>query len=85
MSNPKYKKKIEVYSKAFRDQKETPLERAVWWIEWAMRQPAVNVFEGNGKNLNFLQIESVDVIASLTIVSGIMLFVTVKCFRFVFS
>lgn len=71
MSSPKYKEKIQIYSKAFRDQKETPLERAVWWIEWSMRHPLGIVFEGCGKNLNLLQIESVDVIVSLTIAGGL--------------
>lgn len=89
MSNPKYKEKIQIYSNAFRDQKETPLQRAIWWIEWTMRHSNENVFEGRGKDLNFLQIESVDVIGVLTIVSGlwfcVVLFLTRKCFRVIFS
>lgn len=85
MSNPKYKEKIQIYSKAFRDQKETPIQRAVWWIEWTMRHPVEVIFDGYGKQLNFLQIESVDVIGFLTVVSVLalclILFLTGKCIR----
>ena len=78
MSNPKYKKKIQMLSERFRDQKETPLQRAVWWIEWTIRNPIRNDFDGPKEDLNFLQIESVDVISFLTIVCGILLYVSVK-------
>lgn len=88
-SNPKYKENIKILSKVFRDQKETPLERAVWWIEWVMRNPFRNVFEGYGQDLNFLQIESVDVISFLTIVCGFLVYVIIlitwKCFRIIFG
>lgn len=89
MTNPKYKKKIQIFSNAFRDQKETPLQRAIWWIEWAMRNQIGNVFEGYGGDLNFLQIESVDVISFLTVACGFLIYVTFfiakKCFRCIFA
>jgi glucuronosyltransferase len=40
-SNPSYKRNMESRSKLFRDQKERPLERAIWWCEYVMRH--VNV------------------------------------------
>lgn len=89
MSTRKYKEKILIYSKAFRDRKETPLQRAIWWIEWTMRHASENVFDGYGKNFNFLQIESVDVIGLLTMVVGLSLglavFVMRNCFRVLFG
>lgn len=68
LTDSKFQDNIKITSKAFKDQKETPLERAVWWIEWAIRNPKVGHFKGNGQNFNFLQIESVDVYAFLTII-----------------
>lgn len=89
MSNPKYKKNIEIYSSAFRDRKETPLQRAVWWIEWTMRHSAGFFLDKYGKNLNFLQIESVDVIGFLSVFAGLSLcaivFLTKKCIRILFA
>ncbi|KAG4078371.1 hypothetical protein HA402_013081 [Bradysia odoriphaga] len=87
--NPKYKEKIRIYSNAFRDQKETPLERAVWWIEWTMRHPVQTVLQGYGRDLNFFQIESMDVIGFVTIVIGLLIcgimMLVIKCIRCVLT
>lgn len=61
-------------SRAFRDQKETPLERALWWIEWAMRNPNPVHFESPATELNFIHIQSIDVIAFLTLISVMIIF-----------
>lgn len=37
LENPKYKAKMDVRSKLFKDQPEKPLDRAVWWCEYVMR------------------------------------------------
>lgn len=68
LSNEKYKNNIRIVSKAFRDQKDTPLERGLWWIEWALRNPNATHFKSSGADLNFVQIQSIDVIVFLTLV-----------------
>lgn len=87
--NPKFQENIQITSRAFKDQKETPLERAIWWIEWVLRNPNVTHFIGNGQNLNFLQIESVDVYAFLTITVLVIIWmffwISYKIVRYVFN
>lgn len=61
-----YKENIKVMSKYLKDQKELPLDRALWWIEWVLRNPNSYVVN-HGKNLNFFQIQSIDVISVLTV------------------
>lgn len=68
LTNQKYKNNIAAASRAFRDQKDTPLERGLWWIEWAMRNPDAAHFKSPSKHLGFFGIHSMDVIAFLTIV-----------------
>lgn len=74
LSNPMYKENVKIIAKCFKDQKELPLDRAIWWIEWALRNP--NSFIINrGKNLNFFQIQSIDVIAVLTTITLAFMYV----------
>lgn len=74
LTDQKYKVSMIAASKAFRDQKDSPLERAIWWIEWAMRNPDAVHFKSSGSDLNFIQIESIDVIATLTLISAVAAF-----------
>lgn len=39
LMNPKYKRNIEIKSNAFRDQPEKPIDRAIWWTEYILRNP----------------------------------------------
>ncbi|KAG5685003.1 hypothetical protein PVAND_014206 [Polypedilum vanderplanki] len=39
LENPKYKTNMEMRSKLFRDQPEKPLDRAIWWCEYVIRNP----------------------------------------------
>lgn len=68
LSDQKYKKNIAAASKVFRDQKETPLERGLWWIDYAMRNPDAAHFKSSANDLSFFEIHSMDVIAFLTII-----------------
>lgn len=72
LSDKKYKTNMVAASKAFRDQKDNPLERALWWIEWVMRNPNAVHFRSSGTDLSFIQIESIDVIAFLTLISVVL-------------
>lgn len=67
LSNEKYKKNILAASKVFRDQKDTPLNIGLWWIEWVLRNPNASHFKSSGSDLNFVQIQSIDVIAFLAV------------------
>lgn len=44
LENPKYSENVKELSVRFRDQKEKPLDRAVWWIEWVLRNPNAEDF-----------------------------------------
>lgn len=42
LHSPKFRKNVQLQSKRFRDQPEKPLDRAVWWCEFIMRNPKAN-------------------------------------------
>lgn len=54
IKNPKYKQNIQLRSQRFRDQKEKPLERAVWWCEYVMRNKNVDHLRTPNCNLGLI-------------------------------
>lgn len=55
---------MKLRSKHFRDQPELPLERALWWVEWILRNPDSNHLKTSANtNLNGIQSNSYDVIS----------------------
>ncbi|CAL4229679.1 unnamed protein product, partial [Meganyctiphanes norvegica] len=60
-----YRERIKMVSHALQDQKESPKERAVWWIEYAIRHKGAPHMHYAGKNLNAIQYYMIDVWAFL--------------------
>jgi glucuronosyltransferase len=58
----KYQNKVKSISSAMRDRMETPLEEAVFWIEWLIRHPDVDL-QGPASELNIFARHSLDVFA----------------------
>ncbi|XP_076063299.1 UDP-glucosyltransferase 2-like [Oratosquilla oratoria] len=62
IDNPKYTKNMAAASTIFRDQKETPLERAVWWTEYAIRHPGAPSLRCPAMDLSWIEFLCLDVI-----------------------
>ncbi|XP_068215721.1 UDP-glucosyltransferase 2-like [Palaemon carinicauda] len=80
LHNPSFADKLKQVSEALKDQKETPRERAVWWVEYAIRHNGRNASYLNypGRKLHFLQYVGVDVAA---IWIAFLLLWTMLCYR----
>lgn len=81
LTQSKYREQAKLASAAFKDQKETPLERALWWIDWVMRNPNANHFRSSDQNINFLQLESLDIIVFLVTAVFLSVCMFVWCFK----
>lgn len=84
LSNPIYKENMKAISNGFKDQKELPLDRALWWIEWALRNPRSYVVN-RAKNLNYFQIQSIDVISFLTVISLVLMYIVLLAMKKLFN
>lgn len=65
-------------SKNFRDQKEKPLDRAIWWIEWAIRNPKAEFMKSPTVKQGHIVGNFYDIIAVLTTVVLFILYIVFK-------
>lgn len=76
LSNKKYSEAAKLRSRNFRDQKETPIGRALWWVDYVVRTPDTSFFRNKKlEEMNYFEKHSFDVIGlfSLTLFGVIAL------------
>lgn len=85
LENPKYSTNVKKLSAVVRDRKESPLDIAVWWIEWLLRHPDVDYLESPVQTLGYIAGNSIDIIAFATIIfllqCGIFLIILFSLFK----
>lgn len=84
LEDPKYAENAKRVSTIFRDQKESPLSRAVWWAEFLIRNPDADYLKSPVLRLGFIVGNAYDVIAIISILLFIALIAFVKIFVFIF-
>lgn len=68
VTNDEFSRKAKLMSRNFRDQPQKPMERALWWIDYVLRNPDVSFLQSKKvKEMNYVVKHSVDVIVFLTI------------------
>lgn len=89
LENSSYALNAQKWASKFRDQKETPLDRAVWWIEWLLRNPNCDYLKSPTFRLGFIQANSYDAITFVIFVITLALLAALKlfsiCFRTIFK
>lgn len=84
INEPRYRQRAKLRSVNFQDQKEHPLERAIWWIDYILRNPDVSFLKQprlNGMNV-FIK-HSIDVIAFLTLITIALFLVLYKIVKWI--
>lgn len=74
--DPKYKESVKHRQMLLKDQKDTPLDTAVYWVEYVLRHHGAGHFFSPGRNLNFMQYYSVDSYAIILI--SLILFISLQ-------
>ncbi|XP_076139837.1 UDP-glucuronosyltransferase 2C1-like [Alosa pseudoharengus] len=85
INDPSYKESIMRLSRIHHDQPMKPLDEAVFWIEFVMRNKGAKHLRVQAHNLSWYQYHSLDVILFLLAIVGLFIFIVVKsccfCFR----
>ena len=82
LTKPKFSAIAQEYGSAVMDQKEHPLDRAVWWLEHTMRHPTIYQGKNPVHKLNTIQYFQLDVISFLTFLVSFLFYLVyslVKC------
>lgn len=67
LEDPKYAANVKKISARYRDQMEKPLDRAVWWIEWALRNPDSSSMKSPLSRLGHIRGNAFDLVAALVV------------------
>ncbi|GJQ80790.1 hypothetical protein Trydic_g9381 [Trypoxylus dichotomus] len=85
LTNPTYKHNIRKISKLFRDQKETPLERAVFWIEYTLRHKNLSHLSTSTRDMNIYQRENLDIYGFLLFCISLCIILLVAMSKLLFK
>ncbi|KAK3910314.1 UDP-glycosyltransferase UGT5, partial [Frankliniella fusca] len=67
LNNQSYRENIRRVGAALRDQKETPLERAVWWVEYVARTQGAHHLRSPVRQMHWYQVFMLDILALVTV------------------
>lgn len=62
LNDPKYSINAKKLSGILQDKKESPLELAIWWLEWLLRHPNIENVASPVQNLSYFVGNSFDVL-----------------------
>ncbi|XP_023172080.2 UDP-glucuronosyltransferase 1-8-like [Drosophila hydei] len=65
LTDPQYAQQVREISARFRDQHETPLERAVYWVEHVTRQKGAKYLRSAAQDLTFIEYHNLDVLVMI--------------------
>jgi glucuronosyltransferase len=84
LHEPKFAQTAKDFSSRFKDRPQKPLDTAVYWTEYIIRHKGAPHMRSAGRDLNFFQYHSFDVIAFLLVSAMLTLYVPFAILRFLY-
>jgi len=81
LNNPKYRNKMELVSRRFRDRPMKPLDTAIWWIEYILRDPKPDHLKLPTIEMGFIRANSIDFIFLVFISLTLIVYIIVKIIK----
>lgn len=79
LTEEKFSKNMQKRAQLLKDQTESPLDRAVWWIEWVLRHPHSNHMRSPMLDLGYLAKGNFDVFIFLVVLLAVTASLILKC------
>ena len=77
LSNDKYRKNVQEIAKRLKDQPQTPMEKAIFWIEYVDRHNGAYFMQTSAQYLNFIEYNNLDVYATLAFIAFLVIFIPI--------
>jgi glucuronosyltransferase len=74
LHDPNYRERMKVVSARLRDQPEKPIDRAVWWVEWALRNPKPDHLVSPTMRLGSFRANLYDIHVLVIVLLGLMVY-----------
>lgn len=81
LSNSKYSENVREISRRLKDQPQTPLERAIFWVEYVDRHKGADFMQTSAQYLNFIEYHNLDIYLTLGFAGFLIVFLPIFMFR----
>lgn len=85
VKNPKYAANSKKIAKIFRDKPKKPLETALWWIDYVIRNPNLDHMKSPSLETGFFVAWSLDIILAAIVLLHIIVYLNYKIIKKLFS
>lgn len=83
LNNPEYRNNMKKLSAKYRDRPQKPLNAALFWIDYMLRHGDTNHLDMPSRDMNYFQIENLDVIGFIAACVVFALWIDLKIISFV--
>lgn len=81
LNNKIYSDNIKLISKRLKDQPQQPMEKAIYWIEYVLRNDGAHYMQSSAQYLNFIEYYNLDIYSVFAMIIFIVIFLPVLVFR----
>lgn len=85
LTDPRYENNAKAISKRYNDRPMTPHELTIYWVEYVIRHRGASHFQSSAHNLNFIQLNLIDVYTFIILSVVVTLFAILSIIKFVMS
>lgn len=75
LSDDSYKKNVEKVANRLTDQPETPMEKAMFWIEYVLRHDGAHYMQTSAQHLSFIEYNNLDIYATFFALAFLAIFI----------
>lgn len=85
VENPKYAENSKKVSKLFQDKPMKPLDTALWWVDYVIRNPNLDHMKSPTLETGFFVAYSLDIIFAAVVVLNLLVYIICKLFKTLFG